>query len=322
MTHYSCPWRVFGAAFGAILILTTLADAQVLNVTPTCGLAGQTKVCITGSGWAEPQPVCRYTFALDGTTVAPDQPDGLFGPPNSSFIVPAGAAVGPHTVRVELRLNSPDNLLQAQEKPFTVVSALADPWAATTTSGADIDSNFNGDQSTVCVSPCTKIVFIQVYQQFAIKNDDSQVATNDSFWGLPAGRDADFTSDLFVLDRIFGKTIPYYHDGAGSGNNVGGNTPATTNDAPVQGSFPAGFKGIKINFETAAFCAAGDDAGRYFGKILWTFQQNQGDVSGTSTLVSTSRDQPSADFTAAVAKWVSNPAHPYTLPTPTASACE
>jgi len=116
---------------GIFLVCFTLCGAgngfaQILTLSPTCGKPGD-KVCIQGSGWAEPNPVCRYTFKFDGTTVATDQPDGLFGPPNKQFTVPA-VPDGPHTVHVELRLNSPDSLLQQKDAPFTVVSTAPNPW--------------------------------------------------------------------------------------------------------------------------------------------------------------------------------------------------
>src|SRR6266849_2081166 len=75
------------------------ASSQTVTLSPSCGVAGKTTVAIKGSGWAEPSPPCRYLFSLDGTSVAPDQQDGLFGPPNSSFVVPAGASAGNKTFR-------------------------------------------------------------------------------------------------------------------------------------------------------------------------------------------------------------------------------
>jgi hypothetical protein len=320
-------WKSVLVATGVAIVLNGVVPAaQTLIVTPSCGVPGKTTVCIRGSGWAEPVPVCRYKFFFDGAQVAPDQPDGLFGPPSTNFLVPAGKAPGTYQVRVELRLNSPDNLLQVREKPFKVVAAVKQPWTVTT-KGARIDIKF--DPTDVCdVTPCTKIRFIQVYRQFAIKKDKTEELTLDSFWGLPAGRDADFTASKFALDRIFGKTEPYYGgNGAGTGastigTNVGTNTPATMMDEPGQpdGSFPAGTIGIRVEFEVAMFCAAGDDRGRYFGKVLWKWERTEGSKSpGTATFISSSRDQPSANFTAAVAKWVAN--RSFSLPTAVALSC-
>lgn len=298
-----------------------LTYAQTVTLIPSCGKPGD-RICISGSGWAEPVPVCRYLFTMDGNTIAPDQEDGLYGPPSTNFTVPA-VPDGSHPVLVRLVLDDSSNtLIQQKSAPFSVVSTQPNPWTASNTSVASINYNFN-PQNVCSVSPCSQIVYIQVYKQFAVKTDGTQVATNDSFWGLPAARDADFTPNMYVLDRINGKTIPYYHDGAGAGNNaaVGPPLPATSNDAPNQPSFPTGYKGIVINFETAAFCAAGDDKGKYFGHLFWTFTQNQGQASGTSTITSSNTNQPSADFSAAVAKWVADANHPYTLPTPNPVTC-
>src|ERR1051325_5507674 len=74
--------------------------AQVLVVSPDCGKPGST-AHISGSGWAEPQPPCTYFFYFDGAEVAASQADGLFGPPNRDFTVPAGAMAGDHIVKVE-----------------------------------------------------------------------------------------------------------------------------------------------------------------------------------------------------------------------------
>src|SRR5262245_14333757 len=87
-----------------------LALSQNLTVKPICGVAGST-ISITGSGWAEPQPPCDYHFYFDGTEFAPSQPDGLFGPPNRSATIPAGATVGDHFIKTELRITATNQLL-------------------------------------------------------------------------------------------------------------------------------------------------------------------------------------------------------------------
>ena len=157
--------------------------AQIVNLIPSCGKPGD-KVCISGSGWAEPNPVCRYTFAFDGTSVAPDQPDGLFGPPHTSFIVPA-ATDGKHTVHVELRLDSPDQLLQQKDAPFTVVTAAGTPTvsgaAAAGTGGAGQSITLTFDPSKGCSSSCQKIVFIQTVRRF-INTATGEKLTKSSDW--------------------------------------------------------------------------------------------------------------------------------------------
>src|SRR5262245_44234429 len=103
----------------AAILVSQVASSQNLQLIPDCGKPTD-RVCITGSGWQEPNPVCRYTFKFEGTTVAPDQPDGLYGPPHTYFNVPS-VMPGNHTVHVELRLNDPDQLLQQKDATFLVV---------------------------------------------------------------------------------------------------------------------------------------------------------------------------------------------------------
>jgi hypothetical protein len=310
------PWHI---RLGALLVGPLFG--QTVQPIPSCGKPGDT-ICISGSGWAEPNPLCRYIFTMDSVSIAPDQQDGVYGPPATNGTVPA-LANGNHTILIQLVLDDASStLVQQATAPFSIVTNQPNPWAASNTSSADINYNFN-PQNVCSVSPCTKLVFIQVLKEFAIQNDGTQVVTNQSFWGFPAAQDADFTANMFTVDRYYGAAVPYYHDGVGAGNNaaVGPPLPATSNDAPNRSSFPAGYKGILIQFETAIFCAAGDDMGKYYGRILWQFTQSAGQVAGTSTILSTDQNQPSADFLAAVTKWNSNPAHPYTLPTPNPATC-
>lgn len=101
--------------------------AATAQVQRRCGVAGVTMHSISGAQWPEPAPPCHYRFLLRGVSVAfaaqevaPRQPDGLFGPPNSMFTVPAAAPPGEYRVRVELHLDS-GGLLAAAEVPFFVV---------------------------------------------------------------------------------------------------------------------------------------------------------------------------------------------------------
>jgi hypothetical protein len=317
-------WKAVLFACGVAVCLNIAAPAaQTLIVTPNCGVAGKTTVCVRGSGWAEPVPVCRYKFFFDGAQAAPDQPDGLFGPPNRNFVVPPGKAPGTYQVRVELRLNNPDNLLQAKEQPFKVVAAVKEPWTVSTT-GAKINIKF--DPTDVCdVTPCTKLVLIQVDRRVGIKNDGTEVAEPDSNWGMDPAGDADLTPGKYIVDRVLGRTEPYYGgNGAGTGASSPGatpSTPATMTDTPTQPDafFPAGFKAVRLEFETAAFCASGDDRGRYFGRVFWKWEKAKGAGAGTATFVSSDRNQPSATFLQALNIWIKN--HAFSLPTPTTVSC-
>ena len=110
--------RGVAGALGVLLVvsgaLASTAWGQVLVVEPACGVAGA-NVRVLGSGWAEPVPPCEYLFLFDGTEFAPRQPDGLFGPPDTTTTIPAGAMPGDHPVKVELRLSSDGSLLPLAE---------------------------------------------------------------------------------------------------------------------------------------------------------------------------------------------------------------
>ena len=310
------------------LFATTEGWAQTITLSPTCGKPGDA-VCITGAGWAEPSPVCRYTYKFDGNTVAADQPDGLFGPPNRKFIVPK-VADGNHTVRVELRLNFPDSLLQAKDTPFKVVSTAPNPWTPLPTAGTSVNLTFN--PANVCdVSPCTSIVFIQVKEPVGVKADGSTRALTHTEQGFPnaAKLDADLIGGRSV-DYIVGENDPYYNgdDSAdGGAKGVQGPSPssATMSDHPKRSdsAYPADISAIRLNFEVAAFCRAGEDKGKYFGRLLWSWQRAKGaaTVNGVTSGISADRNQPSAGFISAVTKW--NTGHAFTskFPTPTTITC-
>ena len=70
-------WKTWMAVLTIVLPLWSgPAFAQKMVFDPTRGQAG-TKVCVTGSGWAEPSPVCYYRFYFNNNQVVfPDQPDG------------------------------------------------------------------------------------------------------------------------------------------------------------------------------------------------------------------------------------------------------
>jgi len=118
------PFGKRGLLLTILLASAVEARAAIVTLSRSEACPGQ-EVLITGSGWLEPPPSCFYTFLFDtqiGTfvSVAPNQPDGLFGPPNSSFVVPADAQVGPHTVKVQLYLDTGE-FLQEATQPLTVV---------------------------------------------------------------------------------------------------------------------------------------------------------------------------------------------------------
>jgi hypothetical protein len=323
--------RLIGSTIVAGLLAqlrVTSVWAQSLVVIPGCGEAGKTKVCVVGSGFGEPQPPCHYRFLFDGKTVAPDQPDGLFGPPRQSFIVPAGTAPGRHKVRVELRLDESDKLLQAAEAQFKVVSASKDPWSATVT-GPRIKLQFN--PTDVCdVTPCKKIVLIQAMSGMGTKPDGTTEPVDWKQWHHLNGADLEANKiNNVTIDSTEGDQDPYYNGGSDPndlgkpGKQNGSPTPSTTSDTVSYTEdigFKAGFSKLTINFEVAAFCAQGANAGQFLGILKWRWEREKGNAE-VITVVSKTRDNPSQGFLDALNKWGTNPNHPFSPPKSKVQGC-
>ena len=297
-------------------------SAQTLTLIPACGKVG-TSVCITGAGWAEPLPVCRYTFKFNGMTIAPDQPDGLYGPPKATFNVP-NVADGSYPVHVELRLNSPDTLLQQKDQTFKVVTNQPNPYnpAPANTYGTSAAFTITFDPNNVCdAGPCKNIRFIQVIQMTGRLSADHTKTRNLTFaeqkFGTAAQAakyDADVTTAGWTVDVLLGNPDPYYQYPIPMKALMGStspNTPATMGDKPgrVNSAYPADIDRIILNFEVAVICVDGDLKGQYLGTMTWTWTQDKGGTP-TVTLGTTTRGQPSQNLLDAVTKWNTN--HMYT----------
>ena len=319
------------AAVAALAVLVApSAEAQYLVVEPGCGLVGST-VRITGSGWSEPDPVCEYSFRWDGTEIAPRQPDGLFGPPDATFTVPAGAALGDHEVRTNLDLLT-GTPVQCVKTTFKVVAALANPWLLDTTAGnGQITITFN--PTNVCdVTPCTAIVMIQTIRQKGRTSTGPDVFRDLTFaeqnFGNAANYDADVTPTGTTVDRLWGRPRPYYgSDDTGdydnSGNADDGVQSGSPDDAWIwdrptrsEASYPAGVDKIVLNFEVEAFCSAGQNVGESLGTAYWTWEKLETAAGklGTATGGGSNRNEPSQAHKDAVALWDTNHAT-WALPT-------
>ena len=312
------------------------AFGQILNINPTCGPTG-TVVKMTGSGWEEPQPICHYNFLFDGATFAPQQPDGLYGPPNGSGTVPASAALGNHTIKVELRLDSDNSLLQCRQDTFKVVTSSSDPFdggnnvnpgGAPTYGAGNIKVTFN--PTNACkVTPCTDITMIQVMQQLGVHADGSTVILNYSQQNLPASgpkfNDADITAAGWAVDSA--AASPYYSAAyAGTdGNQSKSQTSAVLIDRVTNAlaNFPADatITSVTINFEDNFFCAAGENRGEFLGMATWTWTKTRasatgpgGNVFGTVTAHSAgNQNQPSQAALDALSLFNKN--HSFMFPT-------
>lgn len=164
----------------------------------------------------------------------------------------------------------------------------------------------------------SKIVFIQVMRELL-----DGVASIPSVLAKDFGyQDVDTTPvDLYHVDYVSGEKDPYYNgddpglDGGQQGSAV--STPAKSSimsDTPRynDGTFPAGKTSMKYEFRTAAFSAAGKDAGSYYRYVDWTYSKTKG--SPSKLAIGLGGVNPGPEFTAAVDLWCKN--HGFKLPTP------
>lgn len=309
------------------------ASAETLIINPTCGPTG-TSVSMTGSGWAEPNPPCFYDFLFDGASFAPNQPDGLFGPPNATGTVPMAATKGKHTIKVELRDSADMHLEGCRQDTFTVVDSTMDPFnmgmnvklndpAAVMKYGGSGFITIDFDPTNVCdVTKCTKIVAIQMIQTVGTKADNSTRNLNFTERGIPRNNN-DITGAGWAVDTS--GASPYYQAGGAGHNGNQSDMPMISEliDRPRQSaaSFPADITKITKNFETDYFCAEGENRGEFLGMVTWTWEKTlasaQG-AGGTSDGVVTlhsngNRNQPTTAFNDAVNLFDTN--HMFLFPT-------
>lgn len=334
------------------------ANAQTINLNPTCGMPGSS-VDITGTSWQEEQPLCHYNFLFDGAPIAAPQEDSSFGPPNATAAasnagkIPMGATNGPHTIKIELRDDDSNRLIQCKQDCFRVVPMSADPFNAgnnITTNGNQIDIYF--DPTNACdVSKCSKLVAIQVLQPTGTTRDGKTTRgltfTEQGFDSSPQDHAAQKDKDIingYVLDYLWGENAPYYNSSykgvtdPDEGVQSCDMTPKKSHLHDGPGRSPSAFPvnptdhtqditTITLNFEVNFFCAEGDDAGKYFGQVTWhftdTLENAQMGKDGTTTRDSFNRNQPTANFINALNWWSrktesdgTTPApHPFDVPT-------
>jgi hypothetical protein len=316
-----------------LALFNLTAYGQTLTVEPSCGPAGSA-VKIGGSGWAEPVPLCDYHFLFDGMAFAPTQPDGLTGPPNATGTIPAGATPGNHKIKVELRLTEDGSLIQCRQTNFRVVAQNENPFKGTNVKPAPGSSDATGavdltfDPKDVCdVTPCTRLAWIQTLRQVGVRADGTQQVLTYADFNFPnaAAYDSVTVPATGVgVDRLHGRPYPYYgSDNSGnsptSGTNRSGvqnGTPRSANlfDQPGESTFPASSTASQINtirfeFESNIFCAEGQNRGTFpGGQVIWRWEKQRGTAgtTGTATVVSATRGQPSQAFLNALALWDSN----------------
>jgi hypothetical protein len=193
------------------------------------------------------------------------------------------------------------------------VSSFDRPAKAMSASGS---GTIASDYAPEASDTSTKIVFIQVMRE-SLDGAPSKPSASDASFTY---QDADTTSDMYHVDYVSGEKDPYYNgDDAGDFGMQGNATTkpprdATTTDTPHynDGTFPPGSSTLLYEFRTAAFSAAGADAGTYYGYADWTYAKTKGNPEKTA-ITGTKTGDPGGNFKDAVALFCSN--HGFTLPT-------
>lgn len=155
----------------------------------------------------------------------------------------------------------------------------------------------------------TKIVFIQVMRESL----DGVPAKPGSIVPAFSYQDADTTDEFYHVDYTPGEKDPYYNgddpnDFGPQGNAVmNPKVTASTSDSPnlSDAGIPAGGTKVNWDFRTAAFSAAGDDAGTYYGYADWGYEKTKG-VAGTTSTKQTRTGTPGSKFESAVKLFNSN----------------
>lgn len=170
----------------------------------------------------------------------------------------------------------------------------------TTTGSGAISFSYapeSGDKST-------KILFLQVMQE-KLDGTPCKPGKYD-----PASNylDAYTTGDFYHVDSPTpGEKDPFMNGDDAIDFGVQGNAvakpqvTATAGDTPnvPDAAIPAGSSRINWDFRTAAFSAAGEDAGTYYGYSDWGFEKQRG-IASTTTIVGTKTGAPGSKFDAAV----------------------
>lgn len=160
-----------------------------------------------------------------------------------------------------------------------------DPWAKTTTEGGNITIVYTpGDEA----STCDEIWLIQSVKIIATIDGKDKVLKPSETPGLPADvgkdMDAEQASDGTTIDNFPGEKDPAMngHDDTDNGERGfkkkdGSTKDSNSKDGPdVVEPWPKGMTKIRLEFEVAAFCAAGDDVGQFFACMTWVSEQEKG----------------------------------------------
>lgn len=182
----------------------------------------------------------------------------------------------------------------------------------------------------ICIEKCKKIVFIQVIHQKAVFADGSSSYYNPSDSSPDWSYQNNDAVDGHVVDTLNGERDPYYNgDDKGSDNSAGQgehgspSKNSTIADRPrvseseftnLEKKYSKPVSKVVYEFEVCAFCAEGEDAGKFYGCMAWAYEQEKGkgDAGGKASQPGTTNSNPSEPFEKALAKWSKN--HGFNLP--------
>jgi hypothetical protein len=199
--------------------------------------------------------------------------------------------------------------VNARARSGSVQTRTGDIKAISTSGSGTVTSTYTPEAK----DKSTKIVFIQVMRE-VLDGKAAKPSESDANFTY---QDADTTSDRYHVDYIAGEKDPYYNgddasDFGPQGNALTG-TAASTHDTPHynDATFPPGTSTLLYEFRTAAFSAAGDDAGTYYGYGDWTYTKEKGKPEATA-VTGTTAGEPGAKFDAAVSLFNAN--HGFKMP--------
>jgi len=181
----------------------------------------------------------------------------------------------------------------------------------------------------ICYENCTKIVFIQVICEKAVFADGTSSSytpsDSDPGWSYQDGDCVDGGKSCHV-DFVAGENDPYYNGDDRPGRDIGlqgkhgSSLNATMTDRPRVGDgefdalsakFGKNVAKVVYEFEVCVFCAEGKDAGKFYGCMTWTLEQEKG-KDGSASQPGTTSSGPSTKASEALKEWNDN--HGFVLP--------
>jgi hypothetical protein len=194
--------------------------------------------------------------------------------------------------------NRNDAVDSAKKQPNTApecsTTPCPNPNEDSKTSGNRVDLIFDPDKSGK-VTKCEKIVHVQFIRIYV----DGKVVKPGDFVPAFKYRDKVMTEEGWWIDHVAREKTPDYQQGTGDGKKNGGSKKATITDTPSigddtsQGAYdpvtnPTGWKKVRYEFQTFAYCMKGPDCGKWYEGTSWeytkTWEEHRDGKTGTSKI--------------------------------------